>query len=94
MELLNPAEARIRDWCTHHLAETLKIRPERIDPDVKFARFGLDSAMSIFFVAAIEDWLGIALQAELVFQYQTVKDLARHLAQQPEIIVALDRLPA
>ena len=94
MELLNPGEARIRDWCTHYLAETLKIRSERIDPKVKFARLGLDSAMSIFFVVAIEDWLGVALQAELVFQHQTIGDLARHLVRQTEVLAALDRLTA
>jgi acyl carrier protein len=77
----NPTESEIRDWCVAYLARTLKLSPERIDPQAKFARLGLDSAASVFLVADLEDWLGLDLSAELIFEHQTPAALARYLAR-------------
>jgi acyl carrier protein len=77
----NPTESEIRDWCVAYLARTLKLSPERIDPQAKFARLGLDSAASVFLVADLEDWLGVDLSAELIFEHQTPAALARYLAR-------------
>ena len=63
-----------------YLAKSLKLAPERIDPQAKFARLGMDSAASVFLVADLEDWLGIELSVELMFEYQTPAALARYLA--------------
>jgi len=45
---VNPTESEICDWCVAYLAKSLKLPPERIDPQAKFARLGLDSAASVF----------------------------------------------
>ena len=76
----NPSESEIRDWCVAYLAKSLKLAPERIDPQAKFARLGMDSAASVFLVADLEDWLGLELSVELMFEYQTPAALARYLA--------------
>jgi acyl carrier protein len=76
----NPNESEIRDWCVTYLAKSLKLSPERIDPQAKFARLGMDSAASVFLVAELEDWLGVELSIELVFEHQTPAALARYLA--------------
>ena len=76
----NPTESEIRDWCVAYLAKSLKLAPERIDPQAKFARLGMDSAASVFLVADLEDWLGLELSVELMFEYQTPAALARYLA--------------
>jgi acyl carrier protein len=75
-------EAAIRDWCTRYLAETLSLPANRVDPDVKFARLGMDSAMAAFFLVGLEDWLGIELPQDVVFEYPTIAQLARHLASE------------
>ncbi|HXL63470.1 MAG TPA: acyl carrier protein [Xanthobacteraceae bacterium] len=80
MENLDAAELNIRRWCTDYLAETLKLPPSRIDPQTKFARLGMDSAMSVFFLVALEDWLGVELGSDVVFDHPTVAELARHVA--------------
>jgi acyl carrier protein len=77
---VNPTESEIRDWCVAYLAKSLKLRPESIDPQAKFARLGMDSAASVFLVADLEDWLGLELSAELIFEHQTPAALARYLA--------------
>jgi acyl carrier protein len=88
------AEARIRDWCVAYFVTEQKMRLEKVDPNARFARLGMDSAMSIFFLSAIEDWLEVQLPAELVFEHQTITALARHLAGDPQVIAALNRRDA
>jgi acyl carrier protein len=41
---------------------------------------GLDSATSVYFVVELEEWLGRELEPEIVGEYPTVAQLARHLA--------------
>jgi acyl carrier protein len=81
--LLRPedaSEAAIRDWCVKYLARTLDLPEEQIEPDVKFARLGLDSANSVYLTVEIEEWLGLELTPELIFDHPTISDLARYLA--------------
>ncbi len=51
-----------------------------VDPDAKFARLGLDSANSLYLIVELEEWLAIELTPDLVFEYPTIAELARHLA--------------
>jgi acyl carrier protein len=74
------SEAAIRDWCVKYLARTLELPDEQIQPDVKFARLGLDSANSVYLIVELEEWLGLELTPELVFEHPTISDLARYLA--------------
>jgi acyl carrier protein len=80
VESLSLSESDIRDWCIRQLASTLNVPASRIDPQAKFARLGMDSAMSIFFLVEIEEWLGIELPSDTVFEYPSVAELAHHLA--------------
>jgi acyl carrier protein len=75
-----PTEPEIIAWCVAYLAKSLNLAPERIDPQAKFARLGLDSAASVFLVSDLEEWLGLDLSVELIFQHQTPAALARYLA--------------
>jgi acyl carrier protein len=78
----DPTEIEIRQWCTGFLAKELKVPPSQIDPAVKFARLGIDSTTSIIFTIDLADWLGVELPPDIMFDYPTIADLARHLAQQ------------
>ena len=77
------SEAEIRDWCIEHLAKALNRPAEKIDPHTKFARLGVDSAMAVFLVMELEDWLELELAPDLVFEYPTIAELARYLAKRP-----------
>ena len=74
------AEAAIRDWCVSYLVTALNVPPTRIGPEVKFARLGMDSAMAVYFLLGLEEWLGAELPQDIVFEYPTIAQLARHLA--------------
>jgi acyl carrier protein len=76
----NTSEAAIQDWCVEYLARTLDLPDDAIDPKMTFARLGLDSANSVFLIVELEDWLGLELTPELVFEHPTICELARHLA--------------
>jgi acyl carrier protein len=76
----NLGEAAIRDWCVRYLAQTLDLCDQEIQPDVTFARLGLDSANSVYLVVELEEWLGLELTPELLFEHPTISDLARYLA--------------
>ena len=76
----NPSEAAIRDWCVAYLARTLDLPDQTIDPEMTFARLGLDSANSVFLIVELEDWLGVELTPDLLFEHPTICELARYLA--------------
>jgi acyl carrier protein len=76
----NPSEAAIRNWCAEYLARILDLPDRTIDAETTFARMGLDSANSVFLIVELEDWLGLELTPDLLFEYPTIGELARHLA--------------
>ena len=80
MRAEHPSEAAIRDWCVEYLARTLELPNQTIDPDMTFARMGLDSANSVFLIVELEDWLGLELTPDLLFEHPTIGEFARHLA--------------
>ena len=81
MQRAEPTEAEIGTWCVRYLEQELKLPAKRIDANVKFARLGMDSAMSVFLLASLEDWLGIELEADAVFAHPSIAELARYIVQ-------------
>jgi acyl carrier protein len=63
-----------------YLARTLDVPERGIDPEMTFARLGLDSANSVFLIVELEDWLGLELTPDLLFEHPTICELARYLA--------------
>jgi acyl carrier protein len=80
----NPSEAAIRDWCVEYLARTLGLPDQTIDTETNFVRMGLDSANSVFLIVELEDWLGLELTPDLLFEHPTIRELARHLADRTD----------
>jgi acyl carrier protein len=76
----NPSEGAIRDWCVEYLGRTLGLPNQTIDTEMTFARMGLDSANSVFLIVELEDWLGLELTPDLLFEHPTICELAHHLA--------------
>jgi len=68
--------------CIDSLAETLSIARDRIDPNVKFSRLGLDSGMSVFLLLSLEERLGVTLVPEAIYDNPTVAALSDHIAAQ------------
>ena len=64
-----------------HLAHALRLPEERIDSDIPFRSFGLDSLMGLEVRNRLEAQLGVALPATLIWRYPTQSALAQRLVQ-------------
>jgi phthiocerol/phenolphthiocerol synthesis type-I polyketide synthase A len=73
-------EPDIQAWCVAYLRKALKLPQASIDLHEDFAALGLDSAESVFFVTAIEDWLGLELSSDAAMEHSTIAALARFIA--------------
>jgi acyl carrier protein len=78
----------IAAWCADYLRRTLKLPDGPVDADAEFPSLGLDSAESVFLVAAIEDWLGLELASDTAVEHPTIAQLASFVADR------LDALPS
>ena len=74
------SEAEICAWSIAQLATMLERPAAEIDPEAPLPSLGLDSATATWFVVALEEWLGVELDLELVFEKNTIAALARHVA--------------
>jgi acyl carrier protein len=70
----------ISEFCVASLANALRVKPDSIDPKVKFNRLGLDSAMIVYVMLELEEKLGIELTTDDFYDHPTVDELSRHLA--------------
>lgn len=73
------SEAAITEWCIAYFRRTVE-DASVVAPGASFARMGLDSASAAYFVVELEEWLGLELQPEIIFEHPTVAELARHVA--------------
>jgi acyl carrier protein len=75
-----PSVGEIERWLIERIA-TLTASPlDSIDPDRPMEGYGLTSVMAVGMSADLEDWLEIAVEATIVWDYPTVATLAQHLA--------------
>jgi acyl carrier protein len=73
-------ETALRAWCVDYVADMLERATSDIDPNAKFSRIGLDSAMSVQLAVALEERLGIEVSPDLIGDYPSISRLAAHLS--------------
>lgn len=73
-------EQQIRERLVREVADASSLSPDRIDSREPFATYGLGSLEAVYLVGKLEDWLGIALDATLLWDHPTIESLAKHLA--------------
>jgi acyl carrier protein len=73
--------AEILHWCVGFVAEMLERSPNEVDPNVKFGRLGLDSAMAVQLIVALEARLGLQLTPDVIGDCPTISRLSAHLVQ-------------
>ncbi len=76
-------ETAIQDWLITRIADYAKISEAEIDVDVPIATYGVDSLMAVSIAADMEEWLGYEFAPTLVYDYPTIRAIARHIAQEP-----------
>ncbi len=76
-----PSEKEIRDRLVQAVAETARLPAERIDIREPFASYNIESVEAVYLVGELEEWLGVQLEATLLWDHATIEALARHLAE-------------
>ncbi len=74
--------AEIQRWIQCNIAEALKVEPESLDSTQPFTSYGLDSIAAFTMTLELAEWLERDLPASLFWEYQTVSELAQHLAKE------------
>jgi acyl carrier protein len=59
----------------------LRIPKDRVETDAKFSRLGLDSAMVVYLMMELEEKLGLELSMDDFYDYPTVNELSRYVAE-------------
>jgi len=77
----DPTEADIQEWCIAYLRTALRQPKADFDVHAEFVSVGLDSAESVFMIAAIEDWLGLELASDTAVDHPTIAALASFIAR-------------
>ena len=78
-----PSLARLQQQLTDSLADALFMQPSEINPDRTFTELGLDSIIGVEWVRTINRQHGASLSATRVYDYPSVRELARFLAGTP-----------
>lgn len=79
---LNADRAReAEEWITSYLADLLDIPPAEVDKTIPFDQLGLDSAATVSFASDLGRWLGVRLDSRVLFEFDTVQAVARHLRE-------------
>lgn len=71
---------QISALCVGSLANVLRISTDKVKTDAKFSRLGLDSAMMVYVQMELEEKLGLELSPDDFYDYPTIDQLSRYLA--------------
>ncbi|MCP4020738.1 MAG: SDR family NAD(P)-dependent oxidoreductase, partial [Desulfobacteraceae bacterium] len=75
----------IKDWVVSQilkaLSQVLKVSVTRIDRDIPFMDYGIDSILGVGFVKKINKAMGISMNTAVLFDYTSVDRLAGHVME-------------
>jgi alkylation response protein AidB-like acyl-CoA dehydrogenase/acyl carrier protein len=71
----------VERFIVSHVARALKLPQASIDPDRSFFDYGLDSVTTVMLAASLEDWLGLTINPELIYDIPVIRRFAVHVAQ-------------
>jgi acyl carrier protein len=72
---------QISAFCIESIAKILRVPGDRISPEVKFSRLGLDSAMSVYLLMDLEERFGIEIPPDSFYDHPTINALSGYLAE-------------
>ena len=75
-----PTEEALRAWLVRRIAQQVELDPAEIDTAARFDSYGLDSIVAVTISGDIEKLLKKELSPALLFEYATIDELAKHLA--------------
>lgn len=73
---------QVERWLVDKMAYKLDVEPAKVDVDMYFDEFDLDSTEALVLSGELEKWLGFELEATALWYHPTISDLSRHIAQE------------
>ncbi|MDP6708495.1 MAG: amino acid adenylation domain-containing protein, partial [Alphaproteobacteria bacterium] len=71
----------VQDSLRQSIAQALDLDPARLEADRSFSEYGVDSIIAVQLINEINDRLGIVLQTTVLFDYNTLDELCRHIEE-------------
>jgi acyl carrier protein len=71
----------IMEWMRDYLAAHLKVDRERIEVDMQFEDYGLDSRTSMEMIGALAKRIGAEVDPGVIYDYSTIETLAARVAE-------------
>jgi acyl carrier protein len=72
----------VEKWLVSYIARQLKAQPEQISVDEEFVNLGLSSRQAVELTLDLEEFVGRPTDAGLVYDYPTIRSLARFITEQ------------
>lgn len=70
----------IREFITKTLADILSIEPVKVDMNLDFDSYGLDSASAVIMLGELEDIIDMDLSPSVLYEHDSVNRLSTHVA--------------
>jgi acyl carrier protein len=77
-----PTAEEIERWLVRRLPALMGLSPDGIDPRWSFERNGVDSLGGVTLSVELGEWLGRRLDPTVVWDYPSIRDLARALGRE------------
>jgi phthiocerol/phenolphthiocerol synthesis type-I polyketide synthase D len=71
----------VESWIVTYVAKLLEIAPESLDVDEALVNLGLSSRQALMLTAGLEEFLDKPVDPALVWEFPTIRRLARHLSE-------------
>jgi acyl carrier protein len=75
------SQSDIEQWLAALIGELLEMSPSKIDMNVRFDRYGLDSVAALSVTEALGEYLRRELDATVLYDFPTIRKLAQHLTE-------------
>lgn len=72
----------IQNWLRARIAQEIRSVPETVSLTIPFANYGLDSIVIVTIVGDLEDWLGVALDPTIFWEYPDIESLSEWLTDE------------
>lgn len=74
-------QVAIEQYLTKAVADLIQVPESDIKVSATFDSYGLDSSTTIGLTSELSRWLDRTLDPTLLYDYRTIQDVARHLAE-------------
>jgi acyl carrier protein len=81
--MIHRSAQEVEKWLVSYIARQLGAQPEQISLNEEFVNLGLSSRQAVELTLELEEFVGRPTDAGLVYDYPTIRSLAKFLTTQP-----------